>query len=179
MDLAYGNLTLLGGGIYNSGALTLNNATVSENNITVPYYGANVTVNLYGGGIYNHEDATLNIENSTISGNVLFPKPTDDNSVADVRGGGIYSEGTTLNIVNSTISDNTTDFSSGNRAFSYSLGGGIYIANGATISSSTIANNRCSNSSGPLFSLRGGGLYLGGTLTAKNLILPITIEAVE
>jgi hypothetical protein len=71
-----------GGGIANSGTLTLTNSTVSGNNAEV------------GGGIFNY-DGTLTLTNSTVSGNT-----------ADFGGGGIYNGGT-LTMTNSTVSGNT------------------------------------------------------------------------
>ncbi|MBI2913860.1 MAG: CSLREA domain-containing protein, partial [Chloroflexi bacterium] len=67
-----GNPGAKGGGIYNSGTLTLNKSTVSSNTSPVAFSG---------GGIYN--GGTLTVNDSTVSGN---------------SGGGIYNGGTlTLN----------------------------------------------------------------------------------
>lgn len=67
-----------GGGIYNSGTLTLTNSTVSGN-----------LASAGGGGIYN--DGTLTLTNSTLSGNL-----------ASAGGGGILNYGT-LTLSNSTL----------------------------------------------------------------------------
>ncbi len=139
-----------GGGIYNSGTLTLNNSMVS-NNIAVSD----------GGGIYNFGTLTLN--NSIISDNVL----TDDGSASS--GGGIYNytpphpdEGTgTLRINNSIISGNKVNAPDG-------TGGGISndtpygTVGGPTtliLSNSTISNNIAS---------KGGGIYNIGTFEVKD-----------
>jgi len=78
-----------GGGISNSGTLTLTNSTVSGNETTGN-----------GGGIYN-DDGTLTLTNSTVSGNE-----------AGYGGAGIYNRGT-LTLTNSTVSGNTGVYGAG------------------------------------------------------------------
>ena len=74
-----------GGGINNSGTLTLTNSTVTDNNA------------VYGGGLRN--DGTLTLINSTISANA-----------ANVEGGGIYNtRDGTLALTNTTVSGNRAD----------------------------------------------------------------------
>ena len=90
-----------GGGILNSGTLTVEGCVVSGNKAGVQPDTAGL-----GAGIYN--SGSLTIINSTISGN---------DAVTD--GGGIYLQaGSTTSIINSTISGNTNP---GN-------GGGIFLA---------------------------------------------------
>ncbi len=94
-----------------------------------------------GGGIYMlGPGGTLNISNSTISGNT-----------AGAAGGGIAVSFSTVNISNSTISGNT--------AFSY--GGGIYAGTDVTVvNNSTISGNKAGD---------GGGIYIsGGVMTVAN-----------
>jgi Domain of unknown function (DUF4347) len=147
-----------GGGIKNSGTLTLNNSTVSGNT-TTPYGD--------GGGILNLSTLTLN--NSTISGNTA-------SSIGD--GGGIKNFGTsTLN--NSTVSGNTGDFgggignSSGTLTLNNSTvsgntakyGSGIYNFSGTlTLNKSTLTGNTATRGGGGIFNS-------GGTLALKNSIL--------
>ncbi|GGA16094.1 DUF4347 domain-containing protein [Okeania sp. KiyG1] len=77
-----------GGGIYNSGTISINDSTISGN------FG-----NTLGGGILN-SSGTVSISNSTIS----------DNS-ASLNGGGISNSFGTANITDSTIGvDSITDF---------------------------------------------------------------------
>jgi hypothetical protein len=104
-----------GGGINNSGTLTVSNSTLSENTV----YG-------FGGGIWN--GGTLTINNSTLSGNgvVFFFGP---------RGGGIWNGGT-LTINNSTLSGNSECCGSGGR------GGGISNLGVMLMSNSTLSGNR-------------------------------------
>jgi hypothetical protein len=98
-DLTLQSITLSGGssgsggGVLNSGTLSIKDSTISGN-----------TANFGGGGVYNYP-GTLTVENSTISGNR-----------AD-RGGGLFSAPNPyvwgisgfLTITNSTISGNTAD----------------------------------------------------------------------
>jgi hypothetical protein len=81
-----------GGGIYNSGTLTISNSTLSGNSAM---FG--------GGGIYN--DNTVTISNSTLAGNY---------------GGGIYNAGT-LTVSDSTISGNFATESSGGGIYNENL----------------------------------------------------------
>ncbi|MBR8840300.1 MAG: hypothetical protein DSM106950_41495 [Stigonema ocellatum SAG 48.90 = DSM 106950] len=92
-----------GGGIKNSGTLTLDSSIVRNNSSR----GSNSSVG-DGGGIYNSGTSTVN--NSTISGNS-----------ATRNGGGISSSGTST-VNNSTISDNSAFY----------FGGGISNFSGTT-----------------------------------------------
>ncbi len=114
LTIENGGNSTYGGGIYNSGNLTINNSTLSSNAAIV-----------YGGGIYSASGGTVTINNCTLSGN------TAGGTYYTGSGGGIYSQWSILKISNSTIAGNTA-----------SSGGGIYIFYGtATISNSTIAGN--------------------------------------
>ncbi len=154
-----------GGGIKNSGALTLdssivrNNSAFSDNSAPYMRYGGgiynsgsltvnNSTINrnsryngLFsidgnGGGISNSTSGILNVNNSTISGNSAN------------AGGGIRNDGI-LNVSNSTISGNSAE-----------LGGGIFNGGTLNVSNSTISGNSASGS--------GGGIFNGGTLNVSN-----------
>ena len=157
-----------GGGLYNSGTLTLNGSTVTNN--TAPLGGGGV----YGGG-------TLTLINSTISGN---------NGAAG-NGGGIFNGGATLTVINSTVSGNTNNVTTGG------VGGGIYNSGGPVVlTNSTITGNSAASSGGGIFSVsgtvtltnmtvtnnrsdsdnsggeQGGGIFRGsGTVTLKNTIV--------
>ncbi|MDA1049213.1 MAG: S8 family serine peptidase [Planctomycetota bacterium] len=108
-----------GGGILNSGALTLTNIVVDGNTATDE-----------GGGIYNGDDAVLTVTSSTIS----------NNSATD-HGGGIFTQGgTTVQIADSTISNN--------QALS-GLGGGVFNNGGdVTIRRSTLSANHAGTDGG-------------------------------
>lgn len=111
LTMRHGRVTGFGGGIHNSGTLTLTNSTVSDNIARDPFGGN-------GGGILNQTGATLALTNSTVSGNT-----------ATLQGGGIFSNGT-LTITNSTFSNNSA-----------SNGGGIASFGTAQLVNTIIANN--------------------------------------
>ena len=102
-----------GGGIYNSGTLTVVNCTVSDN-----------SAGDYGGGI--HSLGTVTATNSTFSGNSVSSKYC--------AGGGIHSTGTSM-ITGSTFSGNSA-------SGQYGLGGGMYNSGTlTTVANSTFSNN--------------------------------------
>ncbi|GAB4436631.1 MAG: hypothetical protein Kow0031_18360 [Anaerolineae bacterium] len=105
-----------GGGIYNSGALTLDHVAVVSNTIVT---GSTTD----GGGIYN--SGTLTISHSAIISNA--------NLGSNGRGGGLANSNGAAQLINSTVSGNRATVS----------GGGIYNANPAVFTStqSTIAAN--------------------------------------
>ncbi len=115
-----------GGGIYNSGSVSIYNSIISGNEADV------------GGGIFNKN--RVSITNSTITGNSAVELEGD---IPPYRisggfgfGGGIYNEGTaSISISNSTISGN-----------SGSYGSGIYNHGTANISESTIGDGGIGNS---------------------------------
>jgi len=130
-----------GGGIQNNSGntsgvvLTVKNSVISDSTADK------------GGGIYNRDQSTITIINSTISGNTA----TGD-------GGGILSNGT-LTVTGSTISGNSSGATStgdGNQG-----GGGIRDGSTTTITNSTISGNYANNG-------YGGGILNNGNLTAKN-----------
>jgi hypothetical protein len=126
-----------GGGICNGGTLTISNSTISGNSSWV------------GGGIYN--DNAMTINNSTIS----------KNSAGGGAGAGIINGGG-LTINNSTISGNINGQTHRYDAV-YGDGAGISDIGGMTINSSTIAGNR-----------GGAGVYhnrAGFTLALQNSII--------
>ncbi|MDX2232290.1 MAG: CHAT domain-containing protein [Leptolyngbyaceae cyanobacterium bins.349] len=189
--IALENLTLTngaarnGGGIYNSGSLTLTNSTVTNNQAadegggiyntgSLSLINSTVTNNQSarsGGGIYN--TGSLDIETSTI----------DRNEALFSNGGAIHNRGT-LSLRNSTIDRNRTEDSGGGvyntgrveiigSTFSRNLantrgasgrGGGLDNRGVATITNSTFSGNRVLNT-------RGGGIYNTGTLSLTSSTL--------
>jgi hypothetical protein len=134
-----------GGGIYNSGTLKINYSTISGNS-------ANSHVADHGGGIYNL--GTLTINDSTASGNSA-------GGLEEADGGGISNQAT-LTISNTTISGNSTASGMSN------CGGGIANGRTLTINNSTISGNSagpCGGRGGP----GGGGIF--GTATVQNTIV--------
>ena len=103
-----------GGGIFNTGTLTVTGSTIAQN-----------SANASGGGIDNQ--GTASVINSTITDNfaALSNRATNGGS-----GGGIFNYDTgTLTIVNSTIARNFVEGSSG---------GGLYIQGGTVTLDNTI-----------------------------------------
>jgi hypothetical protein len=154
----------IGGGILNSGALTLSGCTVSgnhpladgwhslngggiENLGTLTVSACTVSGNRAdsGGGIYNA--GTLTLSGSTLSNNIAF-----SNGGGGGPGGGIYNAGT-LMVSGSTVSNN-------NAGLGY--GGGIYNAGTATVQQSTLSGNTAFN---------GAGIFNSGTLTVSAVTL--------
>ena len=141
-----------GGGIYNSGTLTITGSTLSGNSA------------YYGGGIYNTEGGTLTVTGSTLSGNsasyqgggiinsgqvstmlTISDSTLSGNSATD--GGGIFNAGdeTILTITGSTLSGNSAE----------EYGGGIYNTMGGFISitDSTISGNSANEFGGGILNV--------------------------
>jgi CSLREA domain-containing protein len=155
-----------GGGILNSGTLTLTNVTVSGNQSGAGGNGMFGGVGGAGGGISN--TGTLTLTGSTINGNQTghggdgnAPPPPNG---AGGPGGGISNTGT-LNVTNSTISGNQTGVGGSNG--SSGNGGGIYTDIGTlALNGSTITLNSAGATG------TGGGIYsAGGTVTLRNTIV--------
>lgn len=134
-----------GGGIYNSGSLTLTNVVVSGNGASSGY----------GGGIYNDgdlrlTDVTVMNNNTTLGGGIfnalngtatLTDVTVSDNMASRGYGGGLYIN-STARLTNVTVSSNTA-----------TLGGGIFnaINSRLTLTNSTISGNRASDTGGGIF----------------------------
>jgi hypothetical protein len=135
-----------GGGILNSGNLTIRNGTISDNHCVS---GGTV----YGGGISN--SGTLTISNSTVSGNSF--STSFGNGPPVFNGGGIANlNGATLSITNSTIAGNDTNNNANG------CGGGIYVAPNSTVTvrSTIIAGNNAPT-----------GTDVCGTIASQNFNL--------
>lgn len=109
-----------GGGIYNEGTLQIKNSSIMNNTANSTLFYVNRIEG--GGGIQNSESGTMNIYNSTVSGNITT---ASGNELASgdppslgifpegAGGGGILSDGGQVVIVNSTIVNNTAPTGSG------------------------------------------------------------------
>jgi hypothetical protein len=129
-----------GGGIFNSGTLSISNSTLSGN--SVGEYGS-------GGGIANNIGGTLTISSSTLSNNSA-PYSGD--------GGGIANFDGTVTIANSTIATNSA-----------TSGGGIANFDGTvTIANSTIATNSASVGGGGGIYNASGTVSSDGSIVAEN-----------
>lgn len=140
-----------------------------------------------GGGIFNASTGTVNVTNSTLSGNFsadpnccsggggIFNSNTGTVNITNSTlsgntnpstgryGGGVYNTKGTVNIINSTLSGNTAAESAG--------GGAIFNANGTvTIINSTLSGNVATQGS---TGSSGGGIYnvAGGTVTVIGSLL--------
>jgi len=131
----FGAAGLGGGGLFNYGALRLDHSVVISNT-AVPY---NIIGG--GGGIFNYQNASLTLVDSTIVGN----------HSTGGYGGGIGGLLYTLAVFSSTIRNNIGYF-----------GGGIYVIHGnTTLFNTTVSDNAASSSGGGLAST-------GGTTTVVN-----------
>jgi hypothetical protein len=152
LTITNGSVSDRGGGIYNSGTLTLNNATVSGNSAG---FGGSFGGGTYtaGGGIYN--SGTLTLNNATVSDNAAETYAYGGQAF----GGGIYnSYNSTLTLNNSIVSGNTAISYNGDSS-AYTIGGGIYSFGTLTLTNSTVSGN---------YSTVGGGIGNDGTLTLTN-----------
>ncbi|MCI5167638.1 MAG: hypothetical protein D3903_16495 [Candidatus Electrothrix sp. GM3_4] len=131
-----------GGGIYNTGALTLNRSTVSNNSAIY-----------YGGGIYNGNGGILILNNTTISGN----------SAPD--GGGIFNTQGSVILRNSTISANGFDSGAVLMGSPEPAGGGILTIDGTVIlKNSIVSGNKAKNDNGNELC----NYYSNSTITADS-----------
>jgi hypothetical protein len=146
-----------GGGVYNSGILTINRSTINGNSASCRQ-GC-------GAGVLNWDSGTLTLNNSTISGNVsayygggitnfgtLAVNRSTLSGNSGFWGGGIYNGYGTLKVDHSTLSGNSAQG-----------GSGIYNGATLTISNSTISRNVSDYS--------GGGVENWGSLTINSSTL--------
>ncbi len=153
-----------GGGILNEGTLTLNSATVSNNNLAGGGDGA---------GIFN-DHGTLTLRSSTVA----------DNSTQGGSGGGVFNNIGTINVVGSSISNNrasegggffnegtltiSSSTVSGNVAFNGDGGGILNEFSQLTLKSSTVTGNSASMDGGGIWTLSPPPPTLRGTAISGN-----------
>jgi hypothetical protein len=167
----------LGGGIRNSGTLSLDRVTVSGNQVT-PRSPAG---NSFGGGIFQ-DDGLLIITRSKVGANLVDLHSQTGSAV----GGGISTNAGFLGIEDSTISGNVAKVRGGGA----SVGGGLSVRGPSTLTNTTVSRNRATEGAGIEVSSsstqgvitldsstvngnrgrRGGGMYLrsAGTTTLLN-----------
>ncbi|OGZ19208.1 MAG: hypothetical protein A2494_01545 [Candidatus Lloydbacteria bacterium RIFOXYC12_FULL_46_25] len=177
-----------GGGITNSGTLTIQNSTISYNNFnsTTNYYGAaaidlpnnaNATLiiatstiahNTYNGkyygsgGVYAGQSNTITINDSTFANNIASSSnpTTFAYSYAEPSGAiGVFRFVSTV-ITNSTFSNNSTN--------AYGGAMQVYYPNWFKITNSTIANNTAGGGAGGILF---ESVSAGYNLSLKNTIL--------
>jgi hypothetical protein len=136
-----------GGGVRNSGDLTLSHCIVTGN------YGEPK-----GGGVANDSGAVLEIFRCTITGNDTYHA-----GETGLGGGGVYSAGT-LTMTDSTVSGNTADDGSSKE----DRGGGLYNHDGVmTLERVTISGNSATG--------YGGGVNSNLSSGASSTMINVTI----
>ncbi|MCL5996768.1 MAG: hypothetical protein M1546_12035 [Chloroflexi bacterium] len=172
-----------GGGIHNSGALTLANSIVSGNETN----SLLLILNCGGGGVYNASAGTLTVTHSIIRDNrdkprssggggvyndgvlVLDNTTVASNQVHSTRLTGIYGGGGILNNGTATISASTV-VSNSATGFTYGGGGGIYNAGALRIADSILVGNLAiSTWAGGIFNAASGGLTIERSAVTGNL----------
>ena len=160
----------LGGGIFNSGTLTISNSIISGNSTHV-YCFLHIPCSAVGGGIYN-QGTQLMIKNSTLTGNGAGTSSCIPSSYCrGGAGGALYNFRGTVTLNNSTVSGNSGGPCSGlcgalairsgnlamnNSTVSGNFSGGIVTNVITTLQNSIVANNSGTNCSG------------GGTITSHG-----------
>jgi CSLREA domain-containing protein len=157
-----GNTAVWGGGIYNTGTVSITHSTIKKNTVT-----AN------GGGIHNREGGVVTVDRSTITGNSALSGGGVDNSIgptpgtvtitasqvsgntASLDGGGISNKTGTVTLDGSTVTRNTA-----------SQGGGITNWDSLFLVNSVVTGN--SATSGPV---SGGGIYNSDSLFLTNSVV--------
>jgi len=126
-----------GGGVYNSGQLTITGSAVSGNSVFPCALDPCLqSGSVHGGGLYN--SGTVTINRSTFNNNTAsIGRPCT--GLCGAFGGGIYSSGT-LTVHNSTFSGNSTFGSCSTHCLVY--GGGIYSDGMFKINNSTLSENK-------------------------------------
>jgi hypothetical protein len=174
----------IGGGINNSGTLTLTNSSVSGNWAPIPCRRFFVFCEIrtgaaLGGGIYN--SGQLIIISSIISGNQAGGgcNVNSPNSIAyrcSAVGGGIYNQGTLMTIRNSTLTGNRASVScSPSLSCSVGVGGAFYTLVGTvTLNNSTVYGNSaylcsagCGGAGGSIVG-RSGNLAMNNSTVSGN-----------
>ncbi|KAB2930331.1 MAG: hypothetical protein F9K25_09365, partial [Candidatus Contendobacter sp.] len=148
-----------GGGIHNSGTLTVTGSTLSGNSVSDTPWAR-------GGGIYNN-GGSVTVTHSTLAGN----SANGQHPTGQGGGGGLYSNGGTVTVTNSALSGNSANCSNGSSGGGF--GGGLFNANGTmTVTASTLSGNSvhgCFRSDS--WGGGGGGIYNAGTLGVTNSTL--------
>jgi CSLREA domain-containing protein len=149
LTLTGGNSDHDGGGLLNSGELTLENVKVVANR--AGSYDAGGA----GGGIYNVGSLTLNAT-------IVIDNFTSTSGSAGASGGGIDNHGT-LDMVGGAIARNATSGSE-----DYSNGGGLHNHGIVTLRNVTVAENQTETGGGGIFNDVAGVMTLETVMLAGN-----------
>jgi hypothetical protein len=141
----------VGGGIDNSGRLTLERVVVSDNEV-----GPSIASGAFGGGIANHAQGALTIERSAVTGNrVVVTAPNGQLAVA----GGISDLGM-LTVTDSVVSGNVVEVEAAFPGEVNAFTGGIEVTQSATatIVRTIVRDNsvRATNAAGSVLAGAGG-----------------------
>jgi hypothetical protein len=132
-----------GGGIYNTGKLTLVDVNVTNN-----------AVEEYGGGIMNYPFSTLSLVRSSVT-----------NNTAGLSGGGIDNGGT-LTLVDSTVTGNTAQRKGGGI---FNLGGTMTLQAGSSVTGNTAQEDGGGiYNSGGAVTLKAGSTVMGNTAASEG-----------
>jgi hypothetical protein len=148
-----GNEAGNGGGIFNSGSLTVNYCTIAENNARSTSGG--------GGGIFNGGNGNMTVLNSAII-----------NNRSSASGGGVFHNGDFVSaIINSTISGNSAN-GTGKIPINKPMGGGgICTLSTLSVTNSTITSNTALSVGGGNYTVAVGSAsktQLAGSILAGN-----------
>ncbi len=173
LTVSNGDTSTAGGGINNSGTLTVADAAISGNSAgngggisnpgTLTVVDSTISGNsaISGGGIAN--SGTLQIAESTVAGN------SANSGTVAAEGGGIWSNAGPFSVVNSTIAGNSV---SGN--LTSGDGGGIFVAAGSASLANTVVSANSTNgtdaNTGGAFTDGGGNVIGGGSNATNNLV---------
>ena len=162
-----------GGGIYNSGELTITNSIIRDNTV---YGGDSFKPNPgngNGGGIFN-SSGSLEVNNSIISGNRAFGGYSEYTSGTG-NGGGIFNRSGDVTLNSSTISSNGAFGGVGFGGGGTADGGGIVNSSGdLVVTNSTITDNRVEGGSAVLGNT--GNSY-GGGISGEVTVIDSTISS--
>jgi hypothetical protein len=195
-----------GGGIWSSGALTLENGTLVQNNSAVGGNGGNAYPepggmggnggNAYGAGVYI-AGGTANLAGVTLSGNLVVGGNggVGLNAFGGGRynagypgnafGGGLYVAGGSVTLSNDTVENNQAFGGSNSTTgaplqFQDAYGGGLYVAGGSvTLCSDTVEYNTAKGSINAATGHGyGGGIYIasGATVYIDTFTVANTIN---
>jgi len=143
-----GSINRNGGGVYNSGDLTVDDCTFQDNTAGTP------TQSKFGGAIYMSTGATTIATNSTFSGNKAYQggaiynnsgsngKLTVTNCTFSGNGGIIFGGGAIYNNTRGTLIATNTTFS-GNQALGGGGSGGAILNTGGAPKSATATATNC------------------------------------
>jgi len=154
----------MGGGIYNSGILTLENSAVTGNTAQLGggiYQGGPLI-----GGIDYSDSGILVLDDVLVQENTVESSHARADALNNGEGGGLYLSGGEFAIHNSLILDN----------YAEKDGGGIYLTSSGVITHTTIARNETSGYPHSFVDGRGGGIYGSGDVEISNVTFSSNLD---